>query len=196
MISPGYEIYNDTMWPMQIALKQVGPLYYGLVPPRGYFRRSTGAVWFTINASVSLDNKLHITDWDAVWPVAAIVGSVALGALTGGYGAFAIAGTAAATVGGVSTAIASMLVAGGLAATKALVINGVVLGSLSASAAASLLAKVFDNRSADISKAGCYAGPPWPFRRNVHTYRVSGGPYLRDIGNGQVELVYRPLTLG
>lgn len=195
MNSPGFEIFNDTIWPMQVALKQVGPLYYGLVPPGGYFRRSTGAVWFTINTSVSLDNTLRITDWDCVWPVAAIVGSVALGALTGGAGAFATAGTAAAATGGLSVTLASALVAGGLTATNALVVSGAVLGSLSAGAAASALAKIFDNSSAEVSKAGCYAGRPWPFRHRVRTYRIHGGPYLRDIGNGQMELVYRRLYI-
>jgi hypothetical protein len=76
MQSPGFEIYNGTIWPLQIALKQVGPLYYGIVQPGQYFRRDTGAVWFTINASIALDGKEHISDWDCVWPVAAIVGTV------------------------------------------------------------------------------------------------------------------------
>jgi hypothetical protein len=185
MQSPGFEIYNGTIWPLQIALKQVGPLYYGIVQPGQYFRRDTGAVWFTINASIALDGKEHISDWDCVWPVAAIVGTVALGALTGGAGAFAAAGTFAASTGvmaGITTAMA--------------VVSGAVLGAVTSGAAASLLAKVFSNANADVSEAGCYAGPPWPFRTDVRTWKVTGSPYLQARSDGKMDLIPAALHIG
>jgi len=199
MQSHGFEIYNGTIWPLQIALKQVGPLYYGIVQPWQYFRRDTGAVWFTINASIALDGKEHISDWDCVWPVAAIVGTVALGALTGGAGAFAAAGTFAASTGvmaGITTAMASALVGGGLTATSAIVVSGAVLGAVTSGAAASLLAKVFSNANADVSEAGCYAGPPWPFRTDVRTWKVTGGPYLQARSDGKMDLIPAALHIG
>lgn len=195
MISPGFEIYNDTIWPLQVSLNQAGPLYYGLVPPNGYFHRRTGAVWFTINTSISLDNQLHINDWKCVWPVAAVVATVAMSALTGGNAAFSIAGMRAANLGNIHARVAGRLSNGGLEAQKALVIEGVAMGDLSPREASAALARMFDSASAEVSKRGCYSGPPWPFRRNVHTYRVTGGPYLEDIGNDQVELIYRKLYL-
>lgn len=198
MQSPGFEIYNDTIWPMQIALKQLGPLYYDVVQPKQYFRRTTGAVWFTIDASISLDGKNHITTWDCVWPIASIVGGVALGALTGGFGAFAALGTAASTTG-VSATVASCLVAGGATATQAIVVSGVALGAAGAVAGAApdLLASVFTSESASVSLAGCYAGAPWPFNADskVHTYKVSGGPTATPAGNDKVNLAPAPLLL-
>lgn len=193
MISPGFEIYNDTIWPMQVSLNQAGPLYYGLVPPKGYFRRRTGSVWFTINNSISLDNQLHINDWKCVWPVAAVIGGIAFTAVTGGNTSFAIAAMSALSAGNINARVASLLTGGGLAAKKALVINGTAIGDLSEREAGFALARMFDNSSAEVSRRGCYAGRAWPFRHNVHTFRITGGPYFKDIGNDQVELVYRRL---
>ncbi|MEG4229053.1 hypothetical protein QUA44_23680 [Microcoleus sp. N9_A2] len=199
MQSPGFEIYNGTIWPLQIALKQVGPLYYELVQPGQYFRRSTGAVWFTISASIySGDSKDLITTWDCVWPVGAVVGTILFGALTGGYGAFVSAATFAAQTGivaGISTAMASTLVAGGMTATSAIVVSGAVLGSVTSGVASSLLAKVFSSENSSASKMGCYAGPPYPFRKTVRTYKVTGGPTLQPRSDGKMELIGAPLRI-
>src|SRR5207249_257510 len=88
-------------WPLAISLNQVGCLYHDNVNPGEVFDRSTGAVWFTIKASVNPSGKDPTSDWDCVKPVAAIVGAVALAAATGGYGAFAAlpAATAATPIG-------------------------------------------------------------------------------------------------
>jgi hypothetical protein len=191
--SPGFVIHNDTIWPVEVSLAQVGPLYWEVVPPGKTFTRSTGAVWFTINGQVALDGKEHISTWDAVWPVASIIGTIALGAVTGGVGAFASAGTFAATAGVISSTAASALVAGGAVATDAIVITGALGGALSAlikgGLAEAALAAIFNKQNATVSKYGCYAGPPWPFRNSVHEYRISGGPTYKDAGGGKVELV-------
>ena len=82
MQSPGFVIHYETIWPVEVALAQVGPLYWEVVPGGKTFTRATGAVWFTINGQVALDGKEHISTWDAVWPVASIIGTIALGAVT------------------------------------------------------------------------------------------------------------------
>jgi len=194
MKSPGFVIHNETIWPVEVALAQVGPLYWGVVQPGKTFTRSTGAVWFTIDGQVSLDGKEHISTWDAVWPVASIIGSIALAAVTGGATAFASAGTFLASAGVISQTAAGLLVAGGVAATDAIVITGAggaVLSTLvTGGLAKAALGAIFTKQNATVSKSGCYAGPPWPFRQNaVHEYRITGGPTLKKVDGDKVELV-------
>lgn len=65
----GFDIRNDTIWPLEISLGMLSPLYWGLTEPAQTFSRSTGAVWFTIQATVALDHKEHITTAGAVFDV-------------------------------------------------------------------------------------------------------------------------------
>jgi hypothetical protein len=189
MTSPGFEIYNDTIWPMQISLSQAGPLYYDLVPPKSYFRRRTGAVWFTITSTISLDNQLHITTLHAIIPIMNILNFMILGT------AFGLAGATAAARGLIPTQLAAVLQAGGPAAQNALMINGAVLGELDDREARRALAGVFNERASTVSRRGSYAGRAWPFRHRVHTFRITGGPYFKDAGNGRAELVSAPLYI-
>lgn len=208
MLTPGFTIRNDTIWPLQISLSQVGPLYYDVIQPGQSFTRDTGAVWFTIRASVFLDEKDRITDWDAIMPVAIIVGTVIFAAVTAGAAAYAggpaLAAAGAAGVSGVTglssasalaTAMASSaLVGAGFSASAALVIGGAVVGggigaAVSASTQAALK-EIFKGQNISLSSAGCYAGPPWPFRREVTPLTITGGPTFRKVdGKDQVELV-------
>ena len=207
MITPGFIIKNETIWPLQISLNQVGPLYFGVIQPGEYFVRDTGAVWFTIKAAVFLDEKNRITDWDDVMPVALIVGSVILAAVTAGAAAYAggpaLAAAGAAGVSGVSglssagalatATAASTLVGAGFSAGAALVVGGAVVGAtgtaLSATATAALK-DIFKNENVSDSVVGAYAGPPWPFRTTVTPWRVTGGPTFRQVpGQNQVEPV-------
>ena len=213
MKTPGFIVKNNTIWPLQISLNQVGPLYYDVIQPGQSFVRTTGAVWFTIKASVFLDEKDRITDWDCVMPVAGIVGTVILSAVTAGAAAYAagpaLAAAGAAGVAGVSglssagalatATAASSLVGAGFSAGASLVIGGAVVGgglgtALSATAQAAL-ADVFKKENISVSKAGCYAGAPWPFRGEVGTWVISGGPTYRPTSDGNVEIVGAPLTL-
>ena len=208
MLTPGFIIKNETIWPLQISLSQVGPLYFDVIPPGQTFTRDTGAVWFTVRASIFLDEKDRITDWDAVMPVAIIVGSVVIAAVTAGAAAYA-GGPALVTAGmagisgvtGLSTAsalatatAASALVGAGFSASAALVIGGAVVGggigaALSTSTQAALK-EIFKKDNSSVSSAGCYAGPPWPFRRDVTPLRITGGPTFRPVpGKDQVELI-------
>jgi len=213
LISPGFIIKNETIWPLQISLNQVGPLYFGVIQPGEYFVRDTGAVWFTIKAAVFLDERNRITDWDAVLPVALIVGSVILAAVTAGAAAYAggpaLAAAGAAGVSGVAglssagalatATAASTLVGAGFSAGASLVIGGAVVGgagtALSATATAALK-DIFKTENVSDSVVGAYAGPPWPFRTTVTPWRVTGGPTFRQVpGANQVEPLGGALTI-
>ncbi|WP_298117075.1 hypothetical protein [Flavobacterium sp.] len=181
MITPGFQIKNDTQWPLIISLNQVGPLYYELVQPGQVFRRDTGAVWFTVKARISPNNTLDIDTWDCVWPIAAIVGGVLLGAVTGGYSAFAgVAGSLGA----------SALVSGGALSLSSIVIEGTVAGALATmtpAMGAKALADIFEG-SSDLSSAGEYAGPPWPFREDMNMQTITGGPKASIGADGKIVL--------
>jgi len=214
MLTPGFSIKNETIWPLQISLSQVGPLYFDVIQPGQTFTRDTGAVWFTVRAAIFLDEKDRITDWDAVMPVAIIVGSVIIAAVTAGAAAYAggpaLAAAGAAGVSGVTglssasalatATAASALVGAGFSASAALVIGGAIVGggigaALSASTQAALK-EIFKKENISVSSAGCYAGPPWPFRREVTPLRITGGPSYRQIpGKDQVELIGGALSI-
>ncbi len=122
---PGFQIYNNTMWPLTMSVDQVGPLYYGLVNPGETFDRNTGAVWFTLNAQPSPDGVCALTDLDVALPIIEITAQVLFAAVTGGYGAFALASSAGASTGAaLATAGTQALVQG---ATQAAV-QGVRVG--------------------------------------------------------------------
>lgn len=195
-LSPGFLIKNDTIWPLQISLNQVSPLYYGVVKPGETFERTTGAVWFTIRATILFDEEDAITLWDAILPVASIVGTVILTAATAGAAAYA-AGPAIAAAGGATGAVAGGvtglstaslaatslaaqgLVGAGFSAGAALTVSGVVIGGTGAAATATTtaaLTDIFSDEAVSVSGAGYYAGPPWPFRNDLPTYRITGGP--------------------
>jgi len=219
--SPGFLIKNDTIWPLQVSLNQVSPLYYGIVQPGETFERTTGAVWFTIKASVFFDEKDRITAWDAIFPIASIVGTVVLTAVTAGAAAYA-AGPAIAAAGGATgavsgatvtglsstalagvTAASTQLVGAGFSAGAALSVGGAIVGgggaALSATGQAALK-DIFSTSNTSVSKAGVYAGPPWPFRNSVRTYHITGGPIYRPgpVVNGEktVELVPQSMRVG
>jgi hypothetical protein len=173
--SPGFFIVNKTEWPISIALSQVGCLYYGTIPKGGEFKRNTGAVWFTIQVNVQPDGKEPRKDWDCVKPVLAVVGAVAVGAITGGYGAFAAlpAATAATSIGAAGlTAIAT--------SNTAMIAAGAATGVSSALATfgAKQLGELIGKNGAGELK-GQYAGPDWPFRCDqMPVCHVTGGPRL------------------
>lgn len=220
MKTPGFIIKNETIWPLQISLNQVGPLYFDVIKPGESFVRDTGAVWFTIKASIIFDDKDKITTWDAVWPIGAITASVLLTVVTAGSAAYA-AGPAIAAAGGATGAIAGAttgLSAGALIATSAaaqalvgagfsagasLVVAGAVVGGTTTALTATVsaaLKDIFKKENSAVSEAGCYAGAPWPFRGTVTPYRVTGGPTYRQSaqivdGKPAVELVPATLNL-
>ena len=159
--SPGFHITNKTKWPISIALSQVGCLYYQTIQPGQVFRRNTGAVWFTIQASVQPDGKEPRTDWDCVAPVAAIIGAAVFAAATAGAGAFLAAPAAGAAATGAVTVSGAAMAAGAKSLAGGLII---AIGKV-----------VAQNGSANL--VGQYAGPEWPFRCDqMPTYEIVGGP--------------------
>lgn len=167
-MSPGFKIWNKTIWPLSIALSQVGCLYYDTIKPGQFFDRNTGAVWFTIQANISADGTETRTDWDCELPVLKVVGGIALSALSGGV--FGVAGVASATM----TATAG--------------------ASAAASSATVMWAgkEIFEQLKAtsEGSLKGQYAGPPYPFRcTNKPEYEITGGwgaPTINEKGEGVV----------
>ena len=195
--SPGFAITNNTIWPVAVALEQVGCLYYDTLKPGETFNRDTGAVWFTIKANIQADGKEPRTDWDCVKPVAAIVGTIIIGAATAGVAAFVAlpagagilaAGSAAAALAPIATS--SALVVAGAAA-------GGAAGGASIAAAAKLTAQELGARLEPNSEAtirGQYAGPDWPFRCDKKpVYSISGG-WGRTGQNDKGDLVIDPGT--
>jgi hypothetical protein len=208
MLTPGFSIKNETIWPLQISLSQVGPLYFDVIQPGQSFVRDTGAVWFTVKAAIFLDEKDRITDWDAVTPVAIVIGSAILAVATAGAAGFASGAMAASLIAStvigagiadlasgsaVSTiTAASSLNGAGFSNTAVMVVDGHVVDPkqpLSAAAKAAL-EKVFSTENISLTSGGCYAGPPWPFRRELTPLRITGGPTFRRVPDkDQVELI-------
>lgn len=152
-MSPGFKILNKTIWPLSIALSQVGCLYYDTIKPGQFFDRNTGAVWFTIQANISKDGTETRTNWDCALPVIEAVGGIALAALSGGV--FGIAGVASAGTTFAAGASAA-------AQTATVIWAGKEIVALKATSEGSL--------------KGQYAGPPYPFRcTNKPEYEITGG---------------------
>lgn len=168
--SPGFHITNNTLWPISIALSQVGCLYYDTIKPGHSFDRSTGAVWFTIQANIAADGKEPRSDWDCIKPVAIIVGSILASAATAGAASFAAlpaagAMTAAAALAPIATS--SAVIVGGAAVTAA----GTAAGTAMAIQIGEALAP---NGSGELK--GQYAGADWPFRCDQKPrYTITGG---------------------
>jgi hypothetical protein len=174
--SPGFYIVNKAMWPVSVALEQVGCLYYGTLKPGQVFNRNTGAVWFTIKANIAADGKEPRSDWDCVKPVAIIVGGILISAATAGAASFAAlpaagAGTAAAALAPIATS--SAVIVSGAA------IGGASVGGGAAGAAAKFTAQQIGDALAPNGAGelkGQYAGPDWPFRCDQKpTYEIRGG---------------------
>jgi hypothetical protein len=84
--SPGFQIVNKTDSPVLISLEQAGCLYYGVVQPGQVFQRDTGAVWFTIRASMAPKPE-EPTVWNCVRdPLMYAATVLAVGAVTVGTG--------------------------------------------------------------------------------------------------------------
>ena len=171
----GVLIKNCTAVPLKIQLCQAGVLYHGLVQPGEVFARETGAVHFTIRATVSDKDD---TDWrHTVLPVVGIVvGSLAAVATAG-------AGLAAA---GVGIAAAGAAAAGGTVAVEGLVTGAAAVtgtGILTARGIAitkELAQKFFqgDNLSHGyISSAGWYFG-------GKNELEIHGGPQIMADSEG------------
>lgn len=174
----GVLIKNCTAVPLKIQLCQAGVLYHGLVQPGEYFARETGAVHFTIRATVSDRDD---TNWrDTALPViGVVVGSLAALATAGaGLAVAAVgvaaAGTAAAATGG--TIAVEGLVTGAVAITRAgiLTAGGVLMTN-------ELLQKLF-SQGVNLSH-GYINSPGWYFG-GKNELEIHGGPQITADSKG------------
>ncbi len=137
-----------------------------------------------------MDGKPTLDHWDAVWPPAVVVGSVAFAFATAGASTALSASVAAGGVASsVSTAavakIASWLLLMGMPAGKALfVTTGAIAGAKAAVTAGGVALAVKEAVLSDLSMnedwmetsvGGVYAGYPWPFEGITQTIHVEGG---------------------
>ncbi len=171
---PGFDVRNATIWPLEISLGMLGPMYWGLTEPNQVFSRGTGAVWFTIQATVALDHKEHITTFGAVFDVfkTILFPQVKLGN-------WLINGETLAEAHAITDDVAQALGAKAPITVK----GGRPLDEMPAAEAVSALQEIFTADRARVRKLGCYAG--W---RGHRQYVVSGGPTLQATAGG-VELV-------
>ena len=167
---PGFRIVNNTNYPVEVSLDQVSCLYYGVVAPGQAFDRTTGAVWFTISAQQQMDTVERKALSTCVLPVAIIVGTIVIAALTAGVGA-ALAAPAAGTA---AAALAPIVTSTSVTVTAA-----ALTGAAGASGASTLLTTTVGlalKTNGQGELRGQYAGPPWPFRCAVKpTYTIDGG---------------------
>lgn len=169
----GFDIRNGTIWPLEISLGLLSPLYWGLTEPEETFSRGTGAVWFTVQATVALDHQEHITTAGAVVDVFKniLFPQVMLGNWL--FNSKMLAESHAVTTE----------VARALGAKMPITIKGRPINEMPAEEAITALQGIFTPDRSRVSKAGCYAG--W---RGHKQYVISGGPTLQ-VSPGGVELV-------
>lgn len=112
-VSPGFQIQNKTDFPVLVTLEQAGCLYYGIVQPGQIFQRNTGAVWFTIKASMAPDLK-EPTVFSCIRDPAIMVSAVVAVGMTAGsvFAAVPAMMVLAAGYGGAAATEASMLASG------------------------------------------------------------------------------------
>ena len=174
----GVLIKNCTAVPLKIQLCQVGVLYHGLVQPGEYFARETGAVHFTIRATVSDTDD---TNWkDTVLPVVGVVVGSLAALATAGAG-LAIAGVGVAATGAAAAATGGTLaveglVTGAVAITRAgiLTAGGVLLTK---ELVQKLLSQGVNLSHGYISSAG------WYFR-GKNELEIHGGPQITADSKG------------
>ena len=162
-------IKNCTAVPLKIQLCQVGVLYHGVVQPGECFVRETGAVHFTIRATVSDKDD---TDWtDIVLPV--------IGAVAGGLAALATAGAGLVIVGSGAAAAAGAGAAGtiameGLVTGAAVMTSGGILTAGGVLLTKTIAQKLFQDAKQShfyLSSAGWYCG-------GKNELEIRGGPQI------------------
>lgn len=172
---PGFDIKNATMWPLEISLGMLGPMYWGVTLPGDTFSRGTGAVWFTIQATVSLDRQEHITTGGAVWDIFKTILFPGVKVIN-----WVINGETLLDAKAITEDVAGALRTGG-----PITVKGRPIGEIPDSDAANLLRGIFTPDRARVRKLGCYAG--WSGHKR---YTVTGGPTLIKSPSGpNVELV-------
>jgi len=195
--SPGFKIHNKSTIPLTIALDQIGCLYYdNLVKPGETFDKTTGAVWFTIKARVADPGK-NLTTLSCAEPVVMALGMAVAAVVTVGGGDVAMAAAEGLSEAGAEATAAEIAAAEGASEAGAEATAAAEEASAKEAAVSSKRMKAgleaFGQKAAmatldavmtaqlvantSVSKAGQYAGPPWPFRcTHKPEYQITGGP--------------------
>nr|CAG8599239.1 11359_t:CDS:1 [Entrophospora candida] len=149
-------IVNETNVPLNVALKQLTPLYYqNSMKPGETMYRNTGAVHWTVEAFVDWGENSQYSDWQSIIPI----GLLSLG----------IVMTATGAVIGVIGALGAF---SGLASAETLFVAGTWLlrfgtGTVAVTGTKQSLESFLRNGS--VSSAGWYAG-------YNHKLAIRGGP--------------------
>ena len=168
-LGPGFLVRNETDFDLDISLNQVGPLYYGKVAPGETFYRKTGAVWFTIEASVNIDGEDKYDVWDCIAPALEFSIEVLQTAFS--------AGSALAIKGGVAAAYHSANKISTFEKIWKVIdkANDIKADIESVYEVANFVNENFIEEFTYNSKFGCYAGPPWG-DHYIKLYTITGGP--------------------
>lgn len=163
-------IKNCTVVPLKIQLCQAGVLYHDLIKPGECFVRDTGAVHFTIRATVSEKDD---TDWkDTVLPVFGVV----LGSLI----ALATAGAGLVFVTGIAGAAAAAGAAGTAAAVEGLVTGAVTITSTGLLAAGGVVMtkELAEKLFKEAKESHCYISSPGWYFGGKNELEIHGGPQI------------------
>eukprot|EP00246_Nothoceros_aenigmaticus_P017771 TRINITY_DN8910_c0_g1_i1.p1 TRINITY_DN8910_c0_g1~~TRINITY_DN8910_c0_g1_i1.p1 ORF type:complete len:236 (+),score=26.27 TRINITY_DN8910_c0_g1_i1:76-783(+) len=109
--------HNRTEVPLVFVISQVGPLFWGVLQPGESAIRKTGHVWFTIDMYL-YDGKNEPTSQDAVLSILIPTATAIAAAVTAGFAAVPLAGSAAAALAPIVTstvAVDAICAAGGTA---------------------------------------------------------------------------------
>lgn len=184
---PGFLIRNETDFDLDVSLNQVGPLYYDIVKPGETFYRKTGAVWFTIEASINVDGEQKYNTWDCIAPAL----KFSIEVLSAAYSGYSLArGGVAATYQSANrfskVVKAAKNVSSAVQNTKVWkayktfsdfqdFLGGGNVGKLieTSEDIANFAADQFSEEVTFVSEGGCYAG--W-YGSKIKVYTITGGP--------------------
>ena len=174
----GVQIKNCTAVPLKIQLCQVGVLYHELVKPGECFVRNTGAVHFTIVATVS--DKDDTGFKDTVLPIFGVIATTLGAIVTAGAGLALFAGVAGAGAAAGAIGGSRALAAGGLVSGNAAVSEAGILTAGGTMLTKELAVKLFSQAKKDhcyISSAGWYFG-------GENHLEIHGGPKILASSKG------------
>ena len=174
----GVQIKNSTAVPLKIQLCQAGVLYHGFVKPGEFFTRETGAVHFTIRATVSEKDD---TNWkDTVLPVFGVVLGSLVAMATAGAGLIYAVG-----VGAVVTSVAG-ITAGTAAAVEGLITGAVAMTSTGLLAAGGVVMtkELAEKLFKEAKESHCYISSPGWYFGGKNELEIHGGPQILAYSEG------------
>jgi len=162
-------ICNATNIILNLALSQVGPLYYqNRVMPGECWKQGVGKVWFTVDASLYTGKEDIYTDWSVARPITSwsLIGIGTATALVGGV-VLIKAGAASAAVGSAATVASSA-------------------SSVASFSSGATLVNTFTTGAGGLTAIGTTAGG---------TFATGGGIVLEVLDSGDVEKAFKNLSV-